>query len=135
LTRKAQEYSMMTQPTSSQNHVHLIAPDVLAELTADYLLQLKPGERPWKLYVFRPVTGRATHLEHHIYTKLKADGRLALVTFAVHTPNGGQPVRSGIARVPDLTAGDLEQIIAAIRRQTQAGPDEYEEVNLSDCGL
>lgn len=68
-------------------------------------------------------------MEHHIYTKRKADGRLALVTFAVHVPAGGRPARSGIARVPDLGVGDLDQIIAAIRRQVQAV--ECAELDLS----
>ena len=93
------------------------------------LLPIAPDERLWKLYVFRPAAGRATRLEHHIYTKRKADGRLALVTFAVHVPAGGRPARSGIARVPDLGVGDLDQIIAAIRRQVQAV--ECAELDLS----
>ncbi len=93
------------------------------------LLHLAPNERLWKLYVFRPAAGRATRLEHRIYVTRKADGRLALVTFAVHTPAEGRAVRSGIARVPDLAVSDLDRIIAAIRRQVQAV--ECEEVNLS----
>ncbi len=93
------------------------------------LLHLAPNERLWKLYVFRPAAGRATRLEHRIYTKRKADGRLALVTFAVHTPTKGHPVRSAIARVADLGVGDLDQIIAAIRGHVQAV--ECAELDLS----
>jgi hypothetical protein len=52
-----------------------------------------------------------------------------LVTFVVHTPVAGRSTRSGIARVPDLSTGDLDRIIAAIRCQT-AG-DECEELDLS----
>ncbi|MCX6030643.1 MAG: hypothetical protein NT169_15270 [Chloroflexi bacterium] len=94
------------------------------------LLQLAPGERLWKLYIFCPAAGRATRLEHRIYTKRKADGRLALVTFAVHTPGEGRTVRSAIARVPDLAVSDLDRIIAAIRHRVQAV--ECEELDLSN---
>jgi len=97
------------------------------DLTAGNLLA--PGERPWRLYIFRPAAGRATRLEHRIYVICKPDGRLVLVTFAVHTPVEGRAVRSGIARVPDLAVSDLDRIIEAIRRQVQAV--EYEEVDLS----
>ncbi len=102
-------------------------------LISDDLLRLLPGEHPWRLYIFRPAAGQATHLEHRIYTIRKPDGRLALVTFAVHTPAEGRAVRSGVARVPDLGASDLDRIIAAIRRQVQAV--ECEEVDLSDVEM
>ncbi len=103
--------------------------DVQRDLGIGGLLHLAPGERPWRLYIFRPAAGRATRLEHRIYAIHKPDGRLALVTFAIHTPVEGRAVRSGIARVPDLGVSDLARIIAAIRRQVQAV--ECEEVDLS----
>ena len=59
--------------------------EILDDLNVHNLLSLGPGERLWKLYCFRTV-GHATGLRHRIYTKQKADGRLALVTFAVHNP-------------------------------------------------
>ena len=97
----------------------------------DDLLALGPGERLWKLYCFHAASGREAHLEHRIYAKLKADGRLALVTFAVYTSVGGKATRSGLARVPDLTIEALDQIVEAIRRETRPAPDEYEEIDLS----
>ena len=108
-----------------------IGPDLFSDLLESDLLQLAPDERLWKLYCFRPAAGQATALQHRIYTKLKPDGRLALVTFAVHMPSEGHSVRSRIARVPDLNMHALEQIIGAIQRDTQAKPEEYEEVDLS----
>ncbi len=115
------------------------AQEILADLDDD-LLDLQPGERLWKLYCFR-TTGHATGLRHRIYTKRKVNGRLALITFAVHNPpsardgaNGhpaSRAVRSGIARVPDLTAEDLDRIISAIRRQVQADSETCEEIDLT----
>lgn len=115
------------------------AQEILADLDDD-LLDLQPGERLWKLYCFR-TAGHATGLRHRIYTKRKTNGRLTLVTFAVHNPpdanNGanGHPiskaVRSGIARVPDLTVEDLDRIINAIRRQVQAAAETCEEIDLT----
>ncbi len=115
--------------------------EILADLDAD-LLDMQPGERLWKLYCFRAV-GHATDLRHRIYSKRKADGRLALVTFAVHNPvrvqqgeNGSAStdrlsVRSSIARVPDLSPEDLERIIATVQRETQATANNCEEVDLT----
>ncbi len=97
----------------------------------DELLPLESGDRLWKLYIFRPASGRATHLEHRIYSKIKPDGRLALVTFALHRPAEGPAARSGVARVPDLTAGELEHIVEAIKRESHTDADEYEEIDLS----
>jgi len=116
------------------------AAEILADLTASNMLHLEPGERLWKLYCFCP-TDHPTGLRHRIYTKRKADGRLALITFAAHNPPeksgngsaglGRRVVRSGIARVPDLSLQDLDQIIAAVRRQAQVAKDTCEEVDLS----
>ena len=105
--------------------------DLLADLLEDDLLSLKPGERLWKLYCFRPRAGRAAALEHRIYTKRKIDGSLALVTFAKHSPEAGRVVRSRIARVADLSADILDRIIEAIRNEAQVAPDEQEEFDLS----
>jgi hypothetical protein len=104
--------------------------DVWADLVDDDLLQLGPDERLWKLFCFRSATGRAAGLRHRIYTKLKTDGRLALVTFAAHTPAPGRVVRSSLARVADLPVEALNQIIAAIQRGADAA-DECEEIDLS----
>ena len=114
------------------------AEEILADLRAGNLLHMEPGERLWKLYCFRS-PGHATGLRHRIYTKIKADGRLAMVTFVVHNPpsaNGSngrerQPVRSNIARVPDLGPEDLNRIITAIRG-VQAAQDTCEEQDLSE---
>ena len=58
-------------------------PDLLHDLSTKDLLQLTSGERLWRLFIFRPLAGRATRLEHRIYTKIKSDGHLAMVSFAV----------------------------------------------------
>jgi DNA-binding GntR family transcriptional regulator len=104
--------------------------EVLSDLRDADLLHLAPGERLWKLYCFQAADGQATRLRHRIYTKVKADGRLALVTFAVHTPAAGRSVRSNIARVADLPAEALDRIIEAIRAQTRAA-EGFEAIDLS----
>ena len=115
----------------STNRVCAAERNLFADLVTDDLLTLGPGERLWKLYCFRPTAGNATGLEHRIYTKIKPDGRLALVTFAVHTPVEGCAVRSALARVPDLSADHLDHLITAIRSQTGATADDYDELDLS----
>ena len=95
------------------------------------LLRLEPDERLWKLWVFRPAAGRATRLEHRIYSKRKPDGNLAMITFAVHAPTSEQAAASNIARVPEIAPQDLERIIASMRQQTQDDGDDFEEIDLS----
>lgn len=115
------------------------AQEILDDLIEQDLLELKPGERLWRLYCFKDNT-HPTGLRHRIYTKQKADGRLALVTFAVHNPAVHNPqgraiehesaaVRSAVARVPDLSPTDLDRLIAAMR--AQAGSDACQELDLS----
>ncbi len=118
--------------------------EILHDLVVDDLLRLEPGDRLWKLYCFR-AAGHATDLRHRVYTKRRPDGRLALVTFAAHNPApangprngsggptaGSRRVRSGVARVPDLGANDLTQLISAIKRQVDATAQTCEELDLS----
>jgi hypothetical protein len=104
---------------------------LLADLVGEDLLELMPDERLWKLFCFASEDGRETGLRQRIYTKLKPDGRLAMLTFAVHSPAPGQTVRSGILKVPDLSIEALDHIIEQIRVQTGASGDEYQEIDLS----
>lgn len=112
--------------------------EILLDLIDKDLLGLLPGERLWRLYCFRKLD-HAFRLRHRIYTKQKADGRLELITFAVHNPphrNGdargledAPAVRSALARVPDLSKGDLDRLIAAMRAEASA--DVCDEIDLS----
>jgi hypothetical protein len=118
--------------THSWAHSCSAGPEVRADLLGDNLLHIEPGERLWKLYCFWSAEGRATQLRHRIYTKLKTDGHLALVTFAVHTPVEGRSVRSNIVRVPDLPPQALDRIISAITAQTHTPSKEIDELDLSE---
>ena len=114
------------------------ADEIIYDLREDDLLELGPGERLWRLYCFR-AAGHAADLRHRIYTKRKADGRLAMVTFAAHNPpnageNGGESgpraVRSALARVADLSPADLDRLIGAM--QAQPGGEACEAIDLSE---
>lgn len=112
--------------------------EILSDLMEEDLLALLPGERLWKLYCFRNAD-HASRLRHRIYTKQKVNGRLELITFAAHNPlkqnygagrvNHTPAVRSALARVPDLSAGDLDRLIAAMRSNASAG--ECDEIDLT----
>ena len=113
------------------------ADEILTDLQERDMLALESGERLWKLYCFR-ATDQANKLRHRIYTKRKADGRLALITFAAHNPplaehngdaTGPIVARSALARVPDLSIADLERLVHAMR--TQADREACEELDLS----
>jgi hypothetical protein len=123
---------MRNEPTNgTAGNRDPVSGDLLQDLMKDAVVQLGPGERLWKLFIFRPASGRSTGLEHRIYAKLKPNGRLALVTFAVHSPREGRLARSGIAQVPEISEEALDQVIQAVRRETRSGPEEYEEIDLS----
>lgn len=109
--------------------------EIFTDLIEDDLLELGPGERLWKLYCFKD-SSHPTALRHRIYTKAKPDGRLAMLTFAVHNPVRGNSeseeapaVRSALARVPDLSPDDLDRLIDAMR--SQAASVACEELDLS----
>jgi hypothetical protein len=122
---------MATSSSVEANAAGAEEPEVVRDLLVEQLLPFEEGDRLWKLYVFSPASGRATHLQHRIYSKVKPDGRLAMVTFAVHSPVEGLSTRSAIAHVPDLRAEALDHVIETIRRETQVGPDEYLEIDVS----
>lgn len=119
----------MKRPTDSDDCAERAT--LLADLVEDDLLELAGDERLWKLYCFFADDSRDTSLRHRIYTKRKPDGRLALVTFVVHSPAPGMRARSGIAKVLDLSADALDHIIEAIRQQTGASDGDYQEIDLS----
>ncbi|HEX9115060.1 MAG TPA: hypothetical protein VGA61_03260 [Anaerolineae bacterium] len=111
-----------------------LAQGIIADLTDQSLWSLAPGERLWKIYIFRPASGQATRLEHCIYTKQKINGHLAMITFAAHAPAPGRRVRSGVALVSDLLPDALDRIISRIRQDTHTSPDEYREIDLASRG-
>lgn len=105
---------------------------LLQKLINGLQLRLQAGERLWKLYFLRPARGRDQRVEHHIYTKEQADGRITLVSYNLHCTDGGQPVISGLARAKDIPKEALNQVIWNVVRKSQIGPDELEVVDLSD---
>jgi len=116
---------------TTHNNVCTESETLLADLIGEDLLELMPDERLWKLYCFASDDGRETDLRQRIYTKQKPDGRLVMLTFAVHSPVPGHSARSGILKVPDLSIEALDHIIEQIRVQTGASGDEYQEIDLS----
>ena len=106
-------------------------PGVFPDLVGGTLLRLKEGERLWKLYFLRPAWGRDERIEHRIYTKLQADGRLGLVSYSFRMPPGQRPIKSNVAYARDIPEDTLNQIIWNVVRKSQIGPDELEVVDLS----
>ncbi len=109
----------------------MLDPEVLNELAAGAALRLERDERLWKLYFLRPAANRAARIEHRIYTKLQADGRMGLASYTVSATQDGQPVRSNLAVVRDIPEDTLNQLIWKVVRQSQIGPDELEVIDLT----
>ena len=97
----------------------------------NYLLRIGKGERLYKFYYFRPIAGRSEHFEYRILTKEKANGMLEMVSYNFKIVNG-VPQKSSVARVPKISRDQLEDIIQNVVRKTNTGPDEFEELDLSD---
>jgi hypothetical protein len=96
----------------------------------NYLLRIGKGERLYKFYYFRPVAGRREHFEYRILTKEKANGMLEMVSYNFKIVSG-EPQKSSITRVPEISKDQLEDIIQNVVRKTNTGPDEFEELDLS----
>ena len=85
----------------------------------------------YKFYYFRPVAGHHYHFEYRILTKEKTDGMLEMVSYNFKIENN-VPQKSSITRVPEISIGQLEDIVRNVRIKTNTGPDEFEELDLSD---
>jgi hypothetical protein len=84
----------------------------------------------YKFYYFRPIAGRHYHFEYRILTKEKTNGMLEMVSYNFKIENN-VPQKSSITRVPEISKGQLENIIQNVVRKTNTGPDEFEELDLS----
>jgi hypothetical protein len=109
-------------------------PGVFPDLVDGSLLRLEPNERLWKLYFLRPGWGREARVEHRIYTKEQADGRISLVSYNFSMPPGNRPTKSNAAFAKDIPKDTLNEIIWNVVRKSQIGPEELEVVDLSNVG-
>ena len=96
----------------------------------NYLLRISKGERLYKFYYFRPAAGRREHFEYRILTKEKTDGMLEMTSYNFKIVNG-QPLKSSVTKVPEISKDQLENIIENVVRKTNTNPDEFEELDLS----
>jgi hypothetical protein len=97
----------------------------------NYLLRIRKGERLYKFYYFRPIAGRSEHFEYRILTKEKTNGMFEMVSYNFKIVSG-VPQKSSVTRVPEISKSQLEDIIQNVVRKTNTGPDEFEELDLSD---
>ncbi len=95
-----------------------------------FLMRIKPGERLYKFYYFRPVAGRHYHSEYRILAKEKANGTLEMVSYNFKIENG-VPKKNSITRVSKISKEQLGQIVQNVMRQTNTSSDEFEELDLS----
>lgn len=95
-----------------------------------FLIRIKQGERLYKFYYFRPMAGRHYHFEYRILAKEKTNGMLEMVSYNFKIENG-VPQKSSITRVPEISKEQLDEIVQNVMRKTNAGPDEFEELDLS----
>ncbi len=96
-----------------------------------FLMRIKQGERMYKFYYFRPMTGRHNHFEYRILTKEKINGTLEMVSYNFKIENG-VPQKSSITRVPKISKEQLDQIVQNVIRKTNTDSHEFEELDLSE---
>ncbi len=94
-------------------------------------MRIKPGERLYKFYYFRPMAGRHYHFEYRILTKEKINGTLEMVSYNFKIENG-VPQKSSINRVTKISKEQLDEIVQNVMRKTNTSPDEFEELDLSE---
>jgi hypothetical protein len=95
-----------------------------------FLIRVAKGERLYKFFYFRPIAGRQNRFEYRILTKEKPNGLLEMVSYNFKIV-GEVPQKSSITRVPEISKEQLEDIVQNMVRKTNAGPDEFEELDLS----
>ena len=93
-------------------------------------MRIKPGERLYKFYYFRPVAGHHCHFEYRILAKEKANGTLEMVSYNFKIEND-VPQKNSITRVSKISKEQLDQIVQNVMRQTNTSLDEFEELDLS----
>ncbi|MBW2645885.1 MAG: hypothetical protein JRE23_06880 [Deltaproteobacteria bacterium] len=96
-----------------------------------YLIRIAKGERLYKFYYFRPTAGRHMKFEYRILTKEKTNGMIEMVSYNFKVVNG-VPQKSSITKAPELSKDQLEDIVHNMVKKTNTGPDEFEELNLSE---
>jgi hypothetical protein len=103
----------------------------MAQTEADhFLMRIKPGERLYKFFYFRPVAGHHHHFEYRILSKEKINGMLEMVSYNFKIEKGVQQ-KSSITRVAKISKEQLEEIVLNLRRKTNAALNEFEELDLS----
>jgi len=85
----------------------------------------------YKFYYFRPMAGRHYHFEYRILTKEKINGTLEMVSYNFKIENG-EPQKSSLTRVPNISKEELEQIVQNVIKKTNTDSDEFEELDLSE---
>jgi len=93
-------------------------------------MRIKRGERLYKFYYFRPLAGRHYNFEYRILAKEKINGMLEMVSYNFKIENG-VPQKSSITRVPKISKEQLDEIVQNVMIKTNAGPGEFEELDLS----
>lgn len=98
------------------------------------LMHLEPGERFWKFLILtQPSDRTGQRVEHRILSKEHADGTLEMVTYnAWHA--GAHTEKRDILRVPSLSKGLYEQIVARIRAESKLPAEAVREIDLSVYG-
>jgi len=94
-------------------------------------MRIKRGERLYKFYYFRPLAGRHYHFEYRILSKEKINGTLAMVSYNFKIENG-VPKKTSITKVHKISKEQLDQIVQNVIEKTNTGPDEFEELDLSE---
>lgn len=118
-------------PAMTDDPLSALYPGLFSDLVGGTLLRLEEGERLWKLYFLRPSWGRDERIEHRIYTKLQADGKLGLVSYSFRMPPGQRPSKSDVAYARDIPEDTLNEIIWNVVRKSEIGPEELEVIDLS----
>jgi hypothetical protein len=63
-------------------------------------------------------------------TKEKTNGMFEMVSYNFKIVSG-EPQKSSVTRVPEISKDQLENVIQNVVRKTNTGPDEFEELDLS----
>ena len=95
-----------------------------------YMLRINKGEKIYKIFIFRPKSGKEQNFEYRILTKEMKNGLLELVSYNFKIIDN-IPQKYSITRASDINKKKIKSIISNVLEMTNTTASEFEEIDLS----
>lgn len=100
--------------------------------SSEPVMRISKGERIYKIFIFKPESGKEWNFEYRIMAKEKVDGNLEVAAYSYKETKEGVKIKSGITRAPDVPKDTLAGIIQGVMQTTGTAPSEFKEIDMSN---